>query len=383
MKWSVAIQIPPDFGVHKLSGEFCYTGSIESADTRIRYSPYMGLFGRRKASQSTPPIIPPPPPRQAVVPKVISSASTVEELNSYIRQLKREDRLEEAVAVIPQLLDAADREAVARKWTYPNVDHYQQAAITLRKLKRLEDEIAVLERFESFSFPYFADRLRTAKRELEERSENHASSCCPSCGLVLTENQRSGACKGCGTSLVIRRNAGATTVRIKSDVENEKIQKAVTKVRDQAMSAANLLDITDAQFIKAEQELITKWGSVQPRDVYVLVVNRLYIKSLKKNDIGTAIHCKSALANLYAEEGKSWLEAQRDVVQLGLQASIKEYGPNIPFVLRCCKCSECASQNQLRRTNGQALSNPGIPHENCESPPCRCSWGWDYDNLKG
>lgn len=63
-----------------------------------------------------------------------------------IRELKREGRLEEALALAYKAIEAAENEARFTKRT-PAPAYTNEAAIILRKLGRTDEEIAVLERY--------------------------------------------------------------------------------------------------------------------------------------------------------------------------------------------------------------------------------------------
>jgi hypothetical protein len=92
----------------------------------------------------------------------------IEEVVNQVRQLKRESRFEEAVAILISQMDLWEKDSAAglggvAPW------YYEQAAICYRKLQRFDDEIAVLERFAAqehapgLSPPELLRRLEKAK----------------------------------------------------------------------------------------------------------------------------------------------------------------------------------------------------------------------------
>lgn len=88
-----------------------------------------------------------------------------------IKQLKREGKLEEALALCMQAVQAAENEALAEQaeghGREPAPWYTQQAAIILRKLKRPEDEEAVLRRYLEHVPEDFMDN--TGPQDIKER----------------------------------------------------------------------------------------------------------------------------------------------------------------------------------------------------------------------
>lgn len=95
-------------------------------------------------------------------------ASRITAVVENVQRLKREGKLEEALQVLLSQLDLWERDAAAglggvAPW------YYEQAAIVYRKLKRFDEEIAVLERFAAqphapgSSPPELLERLEKAK----------------------------------------------------------------------------------------------------------------------------------------------------------------------------------------------------------------------------
>lgn len=99
----------------------------------------------------------------------------IEAVVNDVQQLKREGKLEKAIDILLPQLDLWERDAAAglggvAPW------YYEQAAIVYRKLKRYDDEIAVLERFAAqqhapgASPPQLLKRLQMAKWYALKRS---------------------------------------------------------------------------------------------------------------------------------------------------------------------------------------------------------------------
>lgn len=69
------------------------------------------------------------------------------ELVEPIKQLKREGRLEEALELCYAAIAGAENDAVTNGWSAPAPAYTEHAAIILRKLKRPDEEAAVLRRY--------------------------------------------------------------------------------------------------------------------------------------------------------------------------------------------------------------------------------------------
>lgn len=98
---------------------------------------------------------------------------------SQVKQLKREGRHNEAIALLVRLIDAAEAEARVKggDWFAPPW-YYQQLAIVYRKEKRYEDEVVILERFaaqvEHLGSDLSYNRARIEKaRDLQRKSSRH------------------------------------------------------------------------------------------------------------------------------------------------------------------------------------------------------------------
>lgn len=69
-----------------------------------------------------------------------------------VKQMKREGRFDEAIALLTQLVVATESESKAAGAGWGVAPwYYEQLAIIYRKQKRFRDEVAILERYESQS----------------------------------------------------------------------------------------------------------------------------------------------------------------------------------------------------------------------------------------
>lgn len=75
------------------------------------------------------------------------------ELVEPIKQLKRENRLEEALVLAYKAVEAAENSAAFEGWNTPAPFYTEQAAIILRKLGRRDEEIQVLRRWMDHAEP--------------------------------------------------------------------------------------------------------------------------------------------------------------------------------------------------------------------------------------
>ncbi len=92
-----------------------------------------------------------------------------------VQQLKQEQRYDEAIALLLTLVAETEKEAMREKFGVAPW-YYEQLAIVYRKTRRLDDEIQILERYESQakapggSSEKLAERLKKARENLEEHS---------------------------------------------------------------------------------------------------------------------------------------------------------------------------------------------------------------------
>ena len=71
------------------------------------------------------------------------------EHSEYAKQLVREKRHDEAIALYLKIIKAAEKEAVVSGNVIPPSGYYMKLAIIYRKEKRYDDEVAILERCKS------------------------------------------------------------------------------------------------------------------------------------------------------------------------------------------------------------------------------------------
>lgn len=86
-----------------------------------------------------------------------------------VKQLKREDRLNEALALLSALIDAVEQESSSKGpgWTLAPW-YYEQAAICFRKQGMKEAEIAVLQRHVETSFAHNARPVEKILQRLKK-----------------------------------------------------------------------------------------------------------------------------------------------------------------------------------------------------------------------
>jgi hypothetical protein len=92
-----------------------------------------------------------------------------------VKQLKTDRKHEEANILLLQLVSAVEKEAIAAEWGVAPW-YYEQLAVIYRKEKRYDEEVAILERYQSKSKApgakpsKMAERLIKAK-ELRDRQK--------------------------------------------------------------------------------------------------------------------------------------------------------------------------------------------------------------------
>jgi hypothetical protein len=91
--------------------------------------------------------------------------------SSTIDQLKRDGKLEDAVELAYECMDAAERANAAQGYEFGAAGWYKIVAVILRKMKDYETEVRVLERGTPF-WPSLEPRLKKA-RELAAKAASN------------------------------------------------------------------------------------------------------------------------------------------------------------------------------------------------------------------
>lgn len=141
-----------------------------------------------------------------------------------VRDLKRQGKSEEAIALLTALVGAV--EAEARKAGHSVAPWYtENLAILHRQRKEYGAEVAVLNRFAQANaargglVPKLAARHRKATELLAAAEDADAATACPACGSILDQApSKAVACPHCTQQIVTRRHNGQSVLVRLADV---------------------------------------------------------------------------------------------------------------------------------------------------------------------
>ena len=301
-----------------------------------------------------------------------------------VKRLKRENLFDEAEALLMGLINATESEAREKGWRNPAPAYYQDLAIIYRKRNRYQDEIGVLTRYMEFVGDFdgaFADRRRKAQR-LQDQVDAivNQSTACPYCETALEQvQQRSGPCPDCGERIVVRTVKGAKLMMTEAQRDEEQRQK----VRDKALTNANLAGASTAEFDAEEEALRERLGVALPMDVFWSLANRKAIEAVAASDWAAAASAYGAMAEQLVKEGKDPYGVYAKFVKYRLMTRLEYTPPDRVLFVSGCDCLPCQIEPR-KLTFAEALENPPIPHVECEEKICHCrlmdDWGEGSDN---
>ena len=296
------------------------------------------------------------------------------------KDLKKNGDLNGAIVLLGHLIEATEAEATAQRDT-PAPGYYMQSAIVFRKLKDPASEVAVLERY--LNFPRVkgaADmeiRLRKARTLLGDAQSPSKSEGmpvpCPACGVKLDPAPTSSRkCPHCDAKVVVRKERGQAFFLTQEQDQERKKQKANEQEIERCLAAANLIGCSDSDFERATDELRKEWGKdPSPSDVFWRLANSMVIEYSAANDFHRVALTYRKMADHVCAKGKDWSGVAREGVLHELREASKYVEPSTMMSIGTCDCDVCAADSRKLLLT-EALANPGLPHEGCLNPPCKC-----------
>lgn len=292
-----------------------------------------------------------------------------------VKELKRDDRLDDALTLLNGLVKAVESEAKSTGHGVPPF-YYEQIAIICRKRGDLAGELAILQRYDSqpaapgSGAPKMAARLRKVNEMVTAAVEADAPPACPGCGVVLPEKPaKSATCPECGGGIVVRKRAGQAQLFTLEQAAELKVSDAAARERDKVLLLAGRIGFDEAAFDAQADELTARFGTpALLGDVYWALSNRRVIELSKDNDTFGLSSVYYEQAQFLHAEGRDWTQSATLRVQ-STMASLSRY-PELVFMR--CPCPPCQTLPWRTYTHDELEASMPVPHLDCQKPPCVC-----------
>jgi predicted RNA-binding Zn-ribbon protein involved in translation (DUF1610 family) len=293
-----------------------------------------------------------------------------------VKDLKREDRLDEALTLLNGLVKAVENEAKAEgrgvaPW------YYEQVAIICRKRGDLPGELAILQRYDQqraapgASPSKMAARLRKVNELVAAAEAADAPPACPGCGVVLPQKPaKSVTCPECGVGIVVRKRAGQTQMFTLEQAAELKALDAAAREREKALLLAGRIGFDETAFDAQAADLTARFGSpALLGDVYWALSNRRVIELSKDDDTFGLSSVYYEQAQFLHGEGRDWTQA----AALRVQSTLKSLSRYPELVFMRCPCPPCQTLPWRTYTPDELEASMPVPHLNCQKPPCVCA----------
>jgi len=315
-----------------------------------------------------------------------------------VKQLKRDGRLEEAVALLLRLCDAAEREARAQNWPSPAPWYYEQLAIVYRKQGNYAAEVGILERYGTQVHSRrgvraensFAERLEKA-RALLAASNTSVQSFCPYCGVEIVPTPKSSRkCPTCGERVIVAKRAGEEIPSLLTveQAEQNKRLIAESRQRKKVLDRARKLGCSEADVDVMDAELTAKWGRPPSlNDLVWALTNKQVLVAGGRGDWGWLSRIYQVQGDVLQEEGKSTIEADQRAQDMllhyyeGVCAQVALPAEVVVSSRKAC-CPACAELSGSVVPIARAKAERILPNPGCTHPRCRCMWRVDYGPLR-
>jgi hypothetical protein len=292
-----------------------------------------------------------------------------------VDQLRKDGRTEESLTLAYRCIDATEaQDAVDGNGVAPG--YYWDAAVALRTLGRLDEEVTVLERYlrrPGGRNPNFEDRLRKAV-ELRDASANATDPACPVCGTVLDSPPKSrGKCPACGQPLVMRTVAGQRVAFTPEQASAYTVADKAAKQRAKFLKRLGYFDVTEQDWDRTQRELTSQFGTpAKVGDVYWRLANEAALGYEQNRQWALGMRVRNDMAKFNVEEGRDWVGSARLAEQDALR-SLQEYDDaRQAMILIACPCDICQADHLTVKPLGDFAARWPLPHADCGRPPCRC-----------
>lgn len=214
---------------------------------------------------------------------------------------------------------------------------------------------------------------------------------CPACGVLMPDPpKRSGTCKDCGVRVLARKYRGVTVLRTEEQQDAFLRSEEETKKIEDVYRRVNELRVSDEDFE-------SWWGQVSDKQrrqasigdaFFSLAAELSRERAVGPNAFRDLAELHQAQAEHLVSEGRDWTTPARLAIEFRLH-DLK--GPvelmrhqdgdaeaRRVEIVAACLCEPCSERSDPT-TIREALANPGLPHVNCQSPPCKCFYRHDPD----
>lgn len=295
-----------------------------------------------------------------------------------VDQLIRDGELDEALTLVLEIISAGEKEARARRYDSPPPGWTTKAAIIYRKLKRPEDEVAVIERYMAASkVPNgeLVNRLAKARDLVNAQKSSEMPLSCPACGMLLDVAPKSkGTCQSCGSAIVVKSIGGHPRLFTPEQAAAFTADDKAIKLRRKLLLEASKLPKTEKDWDAAEETLRSQFGSQpNPGDVFWRLANDTVVELGQKREWHALSRTYVTMQRRLIDEGRDWTQLIGPAAETAKVALSVYDGPSDRMILLACSCAPCQTDHLRTGTVESFQRDWPLQHANCEKPPCRCS----------
>lgn len=295
-----------------------------------------------------------------------------------IEKLSQEEQYEPALALLRECISATAAESAAQGWA-PAPWYTDKAAIIYRKLKRPEEEVAVLKAYLAALPPgstngSTSDRLSKAEDILHAKQEAEIPVACPACGQVLEHPPTAkGTCPSCGSPIVVRKVAGQPKLFTPEQAAQFAADDKRERARRELLLTASYFGVTEADW-QSEVSALRARFNAEPRDgdVFWGLANGAIVRLGTAGDWTGVSRTYFDMGKFVVAEGKDWLYLGKAKADADMRGAAQYNTPATEMILLTCACPVCVVDNLTVKPLRALLADFPFPHAECEKPPCAC-----------